>query len=196
MTRKRVLVPPMLTSLMQTGMASMDGREFTDHGPCPACGGEVSGYDIREKFFATISEAGVTRDIHVKVKRFRCRSCGKLCYARSPFYPGTRLGLPVVDLCVTFSKEMPYNRVAEVLGAMGIVVDRGTVKLCRHRRRHRSATEFGFRLLSQSFRSPLGLGLQENGFSFVSGIRLTVDRPDPDYLSVGNHAVDLHPTGT
>jgi hypothetical protein len=126
--RKRVLVSPMLTSLIQTGMASIDGREFTDHGPCPECGGVLSGYDMREKFFATITDAGVTRDIHVKVKRFRCRSCGKLCYARSPFYPGTRLGSPVVDLCVTLSGEMPYNRVAEVLGAMGIVVDRGTVR--------------------------------------------------------------------
>lgn len=123
-----MLIPPMLTSLILTGMASIDSREFIDHGPCPVCGGEVSGYDMREKFFATIIDAGVTRDIRVRVKRFKCRSCGKLSYARSPFYPGTRLGSPVVDLCVTFSGEMPYNRVAEVLGAMGIMIDRGTVR--------------------------------------------------------------------
>ncbi|MDD5419840.1 MAG: hypothetical protein PHV57_08350, partial [Methanomicrobiaceae archaeon] len=46
----------------------------------------------------------------------------------APFYPDTRLASPIVDFCRIQSATMPYHRVARVLEAMGIVIDRGTVR--------------------------------------------------------------------
>lgn len=106
----------------------MDSVEFTDLDACPSCGGAVVGHDMRAKRFAVMLDQGQKRTIRVYVRRFHCEDCGRLCYADEPFYPGTRLGSPIVDLCRLLSEQMPFNRTAEYLRAMGIVVDRGTVR--------------------------------------------------------------------
>ncbi|MCX6691587.1 MAG: hypothetical protein NTW33_05910 [Methanoregula sp.] len=62
------------------------------------------------------------------MKRFSCQVCKKVCFADEPFYPGTRIGSPVVDLCVTLSGTMPFTRTAAYLEEMGIYVDRMTVR--------------------------------------------------------------------
>ena len=118
----------MLTDLVGHALASMDSVKFTCLDACPACGGPVTGHDLRAKRFAVILENGKERTIRVYVKRFYCRRCGTLCYADAPFYPDTRLASPVVDLCLLLSQQMPFNRVAQHLRAMGIVVDRGTIR--------------------------------------------------------------------
>jgi hypothetical protein len=68
------------------------------------------------------------RTITVKVKRFTCRECKRLCNANEPFYPGTRIGSLVVDLFYTFSETMPASRAARLIDAMGIRVDRTSWK--------------------------------------------------------------------
>jgi hypothetical protein len=118
----------MLAALVQAGIASVDGRVFSDPLPCPACGVPGAGYDRRTRRFATITDEQGTREITVVVKRFRCRSCGGIQEARAPFYPDTRLGSPVVDLCVTLGRELPYHQVSGVLRDLGLVVDPGTVR--------------------------------------------------------------------
>jgi hypothetical protein len=125
---KRVPVPPMLAALVQSGMAAVEGRVFSDPLPCPSCGITGAGYDQRIRRFATLIDEQGTRDITVAVKRFRCRSCGRIRDARAPFYPDTRLGSPVVDLCVTFGRELPYRQVSVVLRDLGLVVDPGSVR--------------------------------------------------------------------
>lgn len=125
---KKVHVPPMLAALVQNGVIAVGGKHFSGAVPCPSCGGDVSGYDERERRFATIIDGEGTRDVTVTVTRFRCRQCGEICSARAPFYPDTRLGSPIVDLCVTYAKELPYHRVAGILREFGLVVDRGTVR--------------------------------------------------------------------
>jgi hypothetical protein len=62
------------------------------------------------------------------VKRFACRECGIVCFAEEPFYPATRAGSPIVDLCVTLSATMPFSRAAVYLEHLGILIDRGTVR--------------------------------------------------------------------
>jgi hypothetical protein len=118
----------MIATVIQTGISNLDGREYNQAGRCPLCGGELAGYDKKRKFFASLSDAGEVRDIHVVVKRFRCRSCGELVFADSPFYPDTRIGAPIVDLCVTLSQEMTWSRAATVVRELGIVIDRGSVR--------------------------------------------------------------------
>jgi len=120
--------PPMVTDIVQTALLACDGIEFSDLAACPSCGGEVCGYDTRKKQFAVIIENDKKRIIHILVKRFYCKSCSKLCYADEPFYPDTRIGSPVIDLCKTFAVTHPFSRTATYLSLMGIVIDRGSVR--------------------------------------------------------------------
>jgi hypothetical protein len=118
----------MLTALVQAGILGLEGKEFASLDRCPSCGGEVTGYDVKERRFAVLADESGTRPVNVMVKRFSCRECGLVSSARAPFYPDTRMGSPIVDLCVILSKEMPASRVAGVVRDLSLVVDRGTVR--------------------------------------------------------------------
>jgi hypothetical protein len=120
--------PPLVSDLVQTALSSLDGMEFTELRSCPTCGGTVQGYDRKKKQFAVLREPTGERVIVVHVRRFRCRSCGALCYADDPFYPDTRIGSPVIDLFLSLSAIMPPSRAARVIDAMGIIVHRTTWK--------------------------------------------------------------------
>jgi predicted RNA-binding Zn-ribbon protein involved in translation (DUF1610 family) len=146
--KRKILVHPMLPTLIQAGITNLDGHLYASLDTCPACGGEIAGYDTKRRFFTTLHEPGGERDIFVSVKRYRCRACGLVSPAKAPIYPDTRIGAPVVDLCVTLSQEMNYSRAARVINALGIVIDRGTVRnYDSHGFAVPPATEFfGFRL--------------------------------------------------
>ena len=120
--------PPMLIDIVQTALSACDGIEFFDLAACPSCGGAVRGYDIRKKQFAAIIENDKKRIIHIRVKRFYCKHCKRLFDADEPFYPDTRIGSPVIDLCVTFAATIPFTRTATYLSLMGILIDRGSVR--------------------------------------------------------------------
>ena len=125
---KKRSIPPMLSDLVQMTLISFEGVLFDQSGACPHCGGNLSGYDAKKKQFAIVMENGQKRAVNVLVKRFLCHRCGKVSLADQPFYPDTRIGSPVVDLCVTLSETMPYSRVSSCLAEMGIVVDRWSVR--------------------------------------------------------------------
>jgi hypothetical protein len=55
-----------------------------------------------------------------------------ISFADEPFYPGTRHGSPVVDLCRTLSMTIPFHRTRALMAQMGIVIDRGTVRNYAH----------------------------------------------------------------
>lgn len=118
----------MLASLVLTGLEVMDGVRFEDPAACPACGGHLTGHDWISRTFATLREDDADRDITVRVKRFSCTSCGKISSAPAPFYPGTRIGSPVIDLCVVLKRSLPVSRIASYLAAEGIVLDRGSCR--------------------------------------------------------------------
>lgn len=125
-------VPPMLAGIVSTALSVCDRTEYSVSGPCEACGGLLSGYDTRRKRFAVLSEDGKERVLEVIIHRSYCRSCKKILTPEDPFYPGTRAGAPVVDLCRSLAETMPYNRVATRLAQMGVVVDRWSVRsYCR-----------------------------------------------------------------
>jgi hypothetical protein len=119
----------MVATLVQGAIMIFDGAIFDTRGPCPSCGGRVSGYDSRKKKFAELHDEKGGRIITVTVKRFTCPYCGTLCNGDEPFYPGTRIGSPIIDLCRAFSQADGYGRAARNLEAMGISMDRMT---CRH----------------------------------------------------------------
>ncbi len=127
-TMKKRRIPPMLADIVQATLVSCDGIVFDSCEVCPKCGGELAGYDMKKKQFAVLIEENRKKIIQVFVKRFRCRRCGQICLADQPFYPDTRIGSPVVDLCVTLGETMHFPRVSSSLAEMGIVVDRWSVR--------------------------------------------------------------------
>jgi hypothetical protein len=124
----KIKIPPMVGEIITNALESVDGAIYTWLDRCPDCGGELRGHDYRRKKFATVLEGGRPRDIFVTVRRFRCTSCGRLCYARAPFYPNTRLGSPIVDFCILNIGRYPFNHISRLLEKMNIIVDRGTVR--------------------------------------------------------------------
>jgi hypothetical protein len=126
--KRKFLVHPMLPTLIQAGIANLNGQLYTSLDACPSCGGDLAGYDTKQRFFITLAEPGGGRDIFVNVRRFSCRVCRTVSPAKAPFYPDTRIGAPIVDLCMTLSQEMSCSRAAKVINALGIVIDRGTVR--------------------------------------------------------------------
>jgi hypothetical protein len=118
----------MLTELVFSAIVGVDGAVFSSLTRCPACGGKIKAHDMKKKRFASVLIGGERQNIEVRVKRFRCTECGKLCYAESPFYPDVRFGSPVVDLCVANLNRYPYHHLSRILAMMNIVVDRGTIR--------------------------------------------------------------------
>jgi hypothetical protein len=120
---------PIVATIVQSAISLVDGVTFDGHTVCPACGGSLAGYDTKRKQYAHLMIDNEQRTMYASVKRFSCKSCGKLCYADEPFYPNTRMGSAIVDLCVAFSMTMPVNRVPAYLAAVGIIVDRSSCRL-------------------------------------------------------------------
>ena len=163
---RRPRIPPMLSMLVQTAIAACDGVVFDSRASCPLCGGALAGYDTKQKQFAVLREGDTVRTVRVKVRRFSCRQCSAVCFADEPFYPATRIGSPVVDLCLTLAESMPFSRAATYLDELGIVVDRMTVRNYARRRFPRVATAdvFGIRLpLSVISLSSLSTEISEGG---------------------------------
>jgi hypothetical protein len=125
-------IPPLIIDIVQSGILACDGIVFDNRESCPLCGGTLSGYDTKKKQFTVMLEEDIPHRVRVFVKRFSCRKCHTVCFANEPFYPGTRIGSPLVDLCRTLGATMPFNRVAANLLHLGIVIDRGTVRNYMH----------------------------------------------------------------
>jgi hypothetical protein len=130
---KRPRIAPLLSDIVRSGILSCEGTIFDSRNTCPFCGGKVSGYDTKKKQFAVLQDHRGVKPVQVFIRRFACRECHAVCYAEEPFYPDTRTGSPLVDLCRTLGETMPGNRVAASLLSMGIVIDRGTVRNYRKR---------------------------------------------------------------
>ena len=122
-------IHPMLVTIVSAALSAVEGVHFTECTGCPVCGGSLRGYDTKKKQFAVVMDGDKRRALYVYVKRFYCKECTRLCYADEPFYTGTRIGSPVIDLGLTISATMTPNRVATYLAALGIVVDRTTFRL-------------------------------------------------------------------
>jgi hypothetical protein len=155
----------MLADIVQASLASFDGVVFDSCDTCPQCGGEVYGYDMKKKQFAVVMDGEAKKTITVLVKRFQCRRCKQVFLADQPFYPDTRIGSPVVDLCVTLSKTIHFPRVSSCLAEMGIVVDRWSVRNYVQKNCHTvpAIDMFGIRIpVSVVSLSTMAMGIRED----------------------------------
>ena len=190
---RRPRVPAMLGDIVQTAFSACEGMIFEDRDACPGCGGALSGYDTKKKQFAVLTNGAGRRPVNISVKRFSCRACKKVCFADEPFYPGTRIGSPVVDLCVTLSRIMPFSRTATYLEEMGLYIDRMSVRNFAHRTFPPipTADVFGIHLpMSVISLSTLAAGISEGGCikgaealaacGFPSAYRAPLQPPAPE----------------
>jgi len=128
MVRKQ-MIPPFLSEMIRSSITLFDGVEFTEiSSQCSICASSLRRHDLKKKRFATLSVDEITKTVFVKVARYRCSGCGRLWYADEPFYPDTRHGVLVVDLATSIAKKHPFHRTARILEALGIRIDRGTVR--------------------------------------------------------------------
>ena len=125
-------VLPIISDIVQSSISAVDGVTFTRHSVCPACGGPLSGYDTKRKQYARLIARDGTKTVYVSIRRFYCRDCHRLCLAENPFYPDTRIGSVIIDLCIALSMTLPVNRVPAYLASMGILVDRSSCRLYVH----------------------------------------------------------------
>jgi hypothetical protein len=121
-------IPPILINIVNTALDACDGVKFHPGSTCSRCGGTLSGYDEREKRFAVLVEDDKTRTVTVIIQRSYCRTCKTITSPPEPFYPGTRVGSPVVDLCRYLSKVMPYSRASTYVGRLGVHLDRWSAR--------------------------------------------------------------------
>lgn len=126
--RQTALIPPVIGDFIYLAVSGIADVQFTDASVCPVCFGLLVAHDQKKRKFSTIRTENGEEHVYVYVKRFHCRTCGKLCYAYAPFYAMSRFGSPVVDLCVTLSKKYSYSYTASLLSEIGIIIDRGTVR--------------------------------------------------------------------
>ena len=127
-------IPHLIIDIVQSGLLACEGILFETRDSCPVCGGTLSGYDTKKKQFGVLREGDNNHPIHVVVKRFSCRKCHAVCFADEPFYPDTRIGSPLVDLCRTLAAGMSFNRATVFMAHMSIIIERGTVRNYAHRR--------------------------------------------------------------
>ncbi|MDO8841811.1 hypothetical protein [Methanocalculus sp.] len=141
---RRLLIPPFLSDMIISSISLFDGVTFSQITPhCRICGALLRRHDLKKKRFATLVRDDERQSVYVGVVRYRCLDCGRLWYADEPFYPGTRHGIPVVDLAAAIAVRHPYHHTARILFGLGLVLDRGTVRNYAHIRSIDSTDMYG-----------------------------------------------------
>jgi hypothetical protein len=127
-----------------SSISLFDEVTFSQINPhCTICGALLRRHDLKKKRFATLVRGDERHPVFVGVVRYRCRDCGRLWYADEPFYPGTRHGMPVVDLAAVIGARHPFHHTARILFGLGVVLDRGTVRNYAHIRSIDSTDMYG-----------------------------------------------------
>lgn len=126
--KRPLLIPPVIADCVSLAISGVSDIQFLDATVCPACSGLLMSHDLKKRRFSTLQTEQGQVHINVYVKRYYCRNCGQLCYADAPFYPNSRFGAPVVDLCLTLCRDHSFSQTSSILLDLGIIVDRGTIR--------------------------------------------------------------------
>jgi hypothetical protein len=118
----------MMTEVVHAALRVCSETEYRTGPTCRICGGALTGYDTRKKRFALLSDDDREEVIEVIIHRAYCRTCRKVMMPDEPFYPKTRIGSPVIDLCQTLSVSLSSGQVTTILNRMGLMVDRWSVR--------------------------------------------------------------------
>ena len=145
---RRPFISPIIADLVYQAVSGVSGVHFTQAVPCPVCSGMPVSHDVKKRRFSTVYTPEGEMHVYVYVKRFHCRDCGLLCYAKAPFYDKSRFGSPIVDLCISLSENHTFSHAAILMNRMGIVINRGTVRKTVQTHTHQvtSTDLFGLRL--------------------------------------------------
>ncbi len=171
-------IHPILTGLVQTALKACEGVRFHPDIMCNSCGSPLSGYDERKKRFAVLLEDDKPRPVYVIIQRSYCRKCRKVISPQEPFYEGTRVGSPVVDLCRSLSIKMPYSRVSTYVGLMGVQIDRWSV-------RHYACTQLQEMPAEEVFRMRIPVSIL--ALSLIGGSVQEPGHPDMDDILAACH---------
>ena len=128
MPRQQVKIPSLLITTVMVGISSLEGTLFATAKPCPLCGGKPQPYDTKKKLYVTLKTPMGREKIMVNVRRFKCKKCGNLIYAEEPFYPDTRIDSAIVDMAISLARLHSYSHTADIMKALGIEIDRGSVR--------------------------------------------------------------------
>jgi hypothetical protein len=122
----------MFGELIIAALCGVSNMTFMDPPPCPIChdGSKkmLTDHGALKRRFATVIIGGEKVRLSVSVKRYVCKQCGKVICARSPFYPNTRLGSPVVDLAMSLASRYSFYQVSQIMEALNISISRSAIR--------------------------------------------------------------------
>jgi hypothetical protein len=126
------LLPHAFTATYHQALTSeYDNKLFKRAVRCPKCNSyRRTKYDTIKRIFCTLITKKGFREIKVSIARYKCKKCGYVYNAKSPFYPGCDYSKPLIDFCLFLAAKHPYNRVENILmNLFGIQADRDTIRL-------------------------------------------------------------------
>jgi len=128
----RIALSPMFGELIITALYEVANMTFMDPTPCPVCndGSKKSllAHDTIKRRFVTVIEGDEKVRLSVSVKRYICKHCGQVVFARSPFYPNTRLGSPVVDLAMSLASRYSFYQTSQIMETLHISMSRSAIR--------------------------------------------------------------------
>ena len=134
-----IVLSPMFGELIITALYEVADMTFMDPTPCPVCNDltkkSLFAHDTIKRRFVTIIENNERVRLSVSVKRYICKHCGKVLFARSPFYPNTRLGSPVVDLAMSLTSRYSFYQTSQIMEMLHISMSRSAISALAQSRR-------------------------------------------------------------
>jgi endogenous inhibitor of DNA gyrase (YacG/DUF329 family) len=122
---------PLIHSI-HNGLRRYEGTRLSKPRPCPDCGKtDYHKHDTRPRLFAVLITEDGFEEVTVAVQRYWCKHCGKSVDSDMAelFYEGCLYGKSIVDLCLYYATENPFNAVERIFHTYyGIQVDRDTIQ--------------------------------------------------------------------
>ena len=146
------LVPELVRELFpHIILQEYQGKRYDDPPACPDCKSvERTRWDWEKRLFCIIITERGFQDISVRVKRYKCKTCGRVYPSRAPFYPDCIYASPVVDACLYLASGNTFCSVEHILMMYGLQIDRDTVGNYAHRFVDRAKEMAGIRVDTSS----------------------------------------------
>jgi len=122
----------MFGELITTALYEVADMTFMSPNPCHVCNDvtkkNLLAHDTIKRRFATVIEGDEKVRLSVSVKRYICKHCGQVMFARSPFYPNTRLGSPIVDLAMSLASRYSFYQTSQIMEMLHISMSRSAIR--------------------------------------------------------------------
>jgi len=139
-----IVLSPMFGELIITALYEVADMTFMEPVPCPVCNDaskkSLLAHDTIKRRFATVIEDDERVRLSVFVKRYICKHCKQVLFARSPFYPNTRLGSPVIDLAMSLASKYSFYQTNQIMEMLHISMSRSAIGTLAQSRRWNIST--------------------------------------------------------